>query len=185
MTEGREWGDKWCNFTVLPSFRLPLGLLTGEPHWKLESKRVQVLMGHGSHGTFSWKHRVETQSYLKVLQKSLLILHWAELPFLYCTQANNLPKAIAAAHTFLLKHPDDEMMKRNMAYYKSLPDAEDYIKDLETKSYEVYLGFYTASQLQCEWLQRRVLMNSYWHPRTSNDFWWRCWVLWQWKWLTF
>ncbi|XP_047597467.1 cartilage-associated protein isoform X2 [Lutra lutra] len=51
-------------------------------------------------------------------------------------KANNLPKAIAAAHTFLLKHPEDEMMKRNMAYYKSLPDAEDYIKDLETKSYE-------------------------------------------------
>lgn len=51
-------------------------------------------------------------------------------------KANNLPKAIAAAHTFLLKHPDDEMMKKNMAYYKSLPDAEDYIKDLETKSYE-------------------------------------------------
>ncbi|XP_006737663.1 cartilage-associated protein [Leptonychotes weddellii] len=51
-------------------------------------------------------------------------------------KANNLPKAIAAAHTFLLKHPDDEMMKRNMAYYKSLPDAEDYIKDLETKSFE-------------------------------------------------
>uniref|UniRef100_A0A8D1WQW6 Leprecan-like alpha-helical domain-containing protein n=1 Tax=Sus scrofa TaxID=9823 RepID=A0A8D1WQW6_PIG len=59
-------------------------------------------------------------------------------------KANNLPKAIAAAHTFLLKHPDDEMMKRNMAYYKSLPDAEDYIKDLESKSYEVYLDFYTG-----------------------------------------
>lgn len=52
-------------------------------------------------------------------------------------KTNNLPKAIAAAHTFMLKHPDDEMMKRNMAYYKSMPDAEDYIKDLETKSYEV------------------------------------------------
>lgn len=51
-------------------------------------------------------------------------------------KANNIPKAIAAAHTFLLKHPDDEMMKRNMAYYKSLPGAEDYINDLETKSYE-------------------------------------------------
>ncbi|KAJ7322613.1 hypothetical protein JRQ81_018900 [Phrynocephalus forsythii] len=51
-------------------------------------------------------------------------------------KANNLPKAIAAANTFLLKHPDDEMMKRNMAYYKSMPDAEDYIKDLEAKSYE-------------------------------------------------
>nr|XP_060637730.1 cartilage-associated protein [Anolis sagrei ordinatus] len=51
-------------------------------------------------------------------------------------KANNLPKAIAAAHTYLLKHPDDEMMKRNMAYYKTMPDAEDYIKDLEAKSYE-------------------------------------------------
>uniref|UniRef100_A0A8C5TKJ4 Cartilage associated protein n=1 Tax=Malurus cyaneus samueli TaxID=2593467 RepID=A0A8C5TKJ4_9PASS len=51
-------------------------------------------------------------------------------------KANNLPKAIAAAHTFLLKHPDDDMMQRNMAYYKSIPDAEEHIKDLETKPYE-------------------------------------------------
>lgn len=51
-------------------------------------------------------------------------------------KANDLPKAIAAAHTYLLKHPEDEMMKRNMEYYKSLPGAEDHIKDLETKSYE-------------------------------------------------
>lgn len=36
------------------------------------------------------------------------------------------------------------MMKRNMAYYKSLPGAEDYIKDLETKSYEVCSDFYVA-----------------------------------------
>nr|XP_013803561.1 PREDICTED: cartilage-associated protein [Apteryx mantelli mantelli] len=51
-------------------------------------------------------------------------------------KANNLPKAIAAAHTFLLKHPDDEMMQRNMAFYKTMPDAEEHIKDLETKPYE-------------------------------------------------
>ncbi|CAM4517057.1 cartilage-associated protein [Caretta caretta] len=51
-------------------------------------------------------------------------------------KANNFPKAIAAAHTFLLKHPNDEMMQRNMAYYKSMPDAEEHIKDLETKPYE-------------------------------------------------
>ncbi|XP_075071507.1 cartilage-associated protein [Mixophyes fleayi] len=51
-------------------------------------------------------------------------------------KSNNLPKAIAAAHTFLLLHPDDEMMKRNMAYYKSMPDTEVHIKDLETKTYE-------------------------------------------------
>lgn len=44
---------------------------------------------------------------------------------------------MSAAHTFLLKHPDDEMMQRNMAYYKSLPGAEEHLKDLETKSYEV------------------------------------------------
>uniref|UniRef100_A0A8C3T223 Cartilage associated protein n=1 Tax=Chelydra serpentina TaxID=8475 RepID=A0A8C3T223_CHESE len=28
------------------------------------------------------------------------------------------------------------MMQRNMAYYKSMPDAEEHIKDLETKPYE-------------------------------------------------
>lgn len=31
------------------------------------------------------------------------------------------------------------MMQRNMAYYKSIPDAEEHIKDLETKPYEVCL----------------------------------------------
>ncbi|KAM4031578.1 cartilage-associated protein [Anomaloglossus baeobatrachus] len=51
-------------------------------------------------------------------------------------KTNNLPKAIAAAHTFLLVHPDDEMMKRNMAYYKSMPETEAHIQDLETKTYE-------------------------------------------------
>uniref|UniRef100_A0A3B3QC71 Cartilage associated protein n=1 Tax=Paramormyrops kingsleyae TaxID=1676925 RepID=A0A3B3QC71_9TELE len=51
-------------------------------------------------------------------------------------KSNNLAKAVAAAHTFMLKHPDDEMMKRNMDYYKSLPGAEDHLKDLEAKSYE-------------------------------------------------
>ncbi|CAL8362682.1 unnamed protein product [Arctogadus glacialis] len=51
-------------------------------------------------------------------------------------KSDQLAKAVSAAHTFLLKHPDDEMMQRNMAYYKSLPGAEDHLKDLETKSYE-------------------------------------------------
>ncbi|CAL8293834.1 unnamed protein product [Merluccius merluccius] len=51
-------------------------------------------------------------------------------------KSDNLAKAVSAAHTFLLKRPDDEMMQRNMAYYKSLPGAEEHLKDLETKSYE-------------------------------------------------
>lgn len=71
-------------------------------------------------------------------------------------QANDLPKAIAAAHTYLLKHPDDEMMKRNMAYYKSLPGAEDHIQDLETKSYEVLAGF-TPQLVQQDMLKEHVL----------------------------
>ncbi|XP_028846788.1 cartilage-associated protein [Denticeps clupeoides] len=50
---------------------------------------------------------------------------------------NNLAKAISAAHTFLLKHPDDEMMQRNMAYYKSLAGAEEHLVDLETRPYEM------------------------------------------------
>lgn len=56
-----------------------------------------------------------------------------------------------------------------MAYYKSLPDAEDYIKDLETKSYEVYFDFYTA--LGAMWIvEEECLLNSYWHLRTSSNF---------------
>lgn len=51
-------------------------------------------------------------------------------------RSNQYAKAIAAAHTFLLKHPGDEMMKRNMAYYETLPEVEEYLKDLETKTYE-------------------------------------------------
>ncbi|KAF1381578.1 hypothetical protein PFLUV_G00155430 [Perca fluviatilis] len=51
-------------------------------------------------------------------------------------KSDNLAKAASAAHTFLLKHPNDEMMQRNMAYYKSLPGADEHLKDLETKSYE-------------------------------------------------
>ena len=55
----------------------------------------------------------------------------------FLSQSDNLAKAVSAAHTFLLKHPDDEMMQRNMAYYKSIPGADEHLKDLETKSYEV------------------------------------------------
>lgn len=58
-------------------------------------------------------------------------------------QSDNLAKAVSAAHTFLLKHPDDEMMQKNMAYYKSLPGAEEHLKDLETKSYEVHTHTHT------------------------------------------
>ncbi|GCC19580.1 cartilage-associated protein [Chiloscyllium punctatum] len=51
-------------------------------------------------------------------------------------KVQNIPKAISAAHTFLQKHPDDAMMKQNMDYYKSLPNSDDFLNDLEMKNYE-------------------------------------------------
>ena len=66
----------------------------------------------------------------------------------YFSQSDNLAKAVSAAHTFLLKHPNDEMMQRNMAYYKSLPGAEEHLKDLETKSYEVQTHTHKHTQNQ-------------------------------------
>uniref|UniRef100_UPI00358E2DEC cartilage-associated protein isoform X1 n=1 Tax=Myxine glutinosa TaxID=7769 RepID=UPI00358E2DEC len=50
---------------------------------------------------------------------------------------NNLPKAMAATHTYLRKHPDDDMMLKNMAFYRSLPNAEEeYFRDIEAKPYD-------------------------------------------------
>ncbi|GCB59843.1 hypothetical protein scyTo_0010999 [Scyliorhinus torazame] len=51
-------------------------------------------------------------------------------------KVQNVPKAISAAHTFLQRHPDDAMMQQNMAYYKSLPDSDEFMNDLEMKHYE-------------------------------------------------
>lgn len=39
------------------------------------------------------------------------------------------------------------MMQRNMAYYKSLPGAEEHLKDLETKSYEVHTHMHMQNQI--------------------------------------
>ncbi|XP_038666321.1 cartilage-associated protein [Scyliorhinus canicula] len=51
-------------------------------------------------------------------------------------KVQNVPKAISAAYTFLQRHPDDAMMQQNMAYYKSLPDSDEFMNDLEMKNYE-------------------------------------------------
>lgn len=52
-------------------------------------------------------------------------------------QLNNLEKAVAAAHTFLKKNPTDPSLKKNMNYYKTLFDVEEYLVDHEEKPYEV------------------------------------------------
>ncbi|XP_061568498.1 endoplasmic reticulum protein SC65 [Cololabis saira] len=51
-------------------------------------------------------------------------------------QLNNLEKAVAAAHTFLKKNPDDSPLTKNMNYYKTLFDVEEYLIDHEEQPYE-------------------------------------------------
>lgn len=52
-------------------------------------------------------------------------------------QLNNLEKAVAATHTFLKKNPDDVLLTKNINYYKTLFDVEEYLIDHEEQPYEV------------------------------------------------
>ncbi|XP_048416538.1 endoplasmic reticulum protein SC65 [Stegostoma tigrinum] len=51
-------------------------------------------------------------------------------------QINNLEKSIAAAYTFLQKNPKDAAMQKKMAYYKTIPDIETYLVDVEAREHE-------------------------------------------------
>lgn len=44
---------------------------------------------------------------------------------------------MAATHTFLKRNPDDYKLTKNMNYYKSLLDVEEYLIDHEEQPYEV------------------------------------------------
>lgn len=48
-----------------------------------------------------------------------------------------MEKAVAAAHTFLKKNPTDPYLTKNMNYYKTLFDVEEYLIDHEEQQYEV------------------------------------------------
>lgn len=51
-------------------------------------------------------------------------------------QMNNLEKAISAAHTYLQRNPGDPLISKNMNFYKSLFDIEEYLMDQEEKKHE-------------------------------------------------
>ncbi|CAB1431395.1 unnamed protein product [Pleuronectes platessa] len=51
-------------------------------------------------------------------------------------QLNNMKKAVAAAHTFLKKNPNDPYLVKNMNYYKTLLDVKEYLIDHEEQPYE-------------------------------------------------
>ncbi|XP_024128840.1 endoplasmic reticulum protein SC65 [Oryzias melastigma] len=77
---------------------------------------------------------------LKYPRRDLLQAFEERIPYRYIQfahyQLNNVEKAIAAAHTFLKKNPKDPSLTKNMNYYKSLFDVEEYLVDSEEQPYE-------------------------------------------------
>ncbi|XP_018516079.1 endoplasmic reticulum protein SC65 [Lates calcarifer] len=73
-------------------------------------------------------------------QRDLLETFEKRIPYRYIQyayfQLNNVEKAVAAAHTFLKKNPNDPHLTKNMNYYKTLFDVEEYLIDHEEQPYE-------------------------------------------------
>ncbi|KAI5090963.1 synaptonemal complex protein SC65 [Silurus meridionalis] len=51
-------------------------------------------------------------------------------------QMNNLEKAVSAAHTYLQRNPRDPLISKNINFYKSLFDIEEYLLDQEEKKHQ-------------------------------------------------
>ncbi|XP_051894581.1 cartilage-associated protein-like [Pristis pectinata] len=64
----------------------------------------------------------------------------SRIPYRYLESAyfqlHNLEKSIAAAHTFLQKNPKDAAMQKKMNYYKTIPDIDSYLVDVEAREHE-------------------------------------------------
>ncbi|CAN9505411.1 unnamed protein product [Ophioblennius macclurei] len=73
-------------------------------------------------------------------KRDLLETFEQRIPYRYIQyayyQLNNVEKAVAAAHTFLKKNPKDTNLVKNMNYYKSLFEVENYLIDHEEQPYE-------------------------------------------------
>ncbi|XP_026180347.1 endoplasmic reticulum protein SC65 [Mastacembelus armatus] len=73
-------------------------------------------------------------------RRDLLETFEKRIPYQYIQyayyQLNNLEKAVAAAHTFLKKNPKDPHLTKNMNFYKTLSDVEEYLIDHEEQPYE-------------------------------------------------
>ncbi|KAJ7992331.1 hypothetical protein DPEC_G00277420 [Dallia pectoralis] len=51
-------------------------------------------------------------------------------------QMNNIERAVSAAHTFLQRNPGDPFITKNMNYYKTLFELDEYLIDHEERPYE-------------------------------------------------
>ncbi|KAJ8251250.1 hypothetical protein GJAV_G00218960 [Gymnothorax javanicus] len=73
-------------------------------------------------------------------RKKVLDVFEQRVPYRYLQyayyQLNNLEKAVSAAHTYLQKNPNEPYISKNMNYYKTLFDVEEYLIDLEEQPFE-------------------------------------------------
>lgn len=73
-------------------------------------------------------------------RRDLLETFEKRIPYRYIQyayfQLNNVEKAVAATHTFLKKNPKDPHLSKNMDYYKTIFDVEEYLIDHEEQPYE-------------------------------------------------
>lgn len=56
---------------------------------------------------------------------------------MFCSQLNDLQRAIPCAYTYLQKNPEDQEMHQLMEEYKSQYDLSGYLTDHEEQPYEV------------------------------------------------
>ncbi|XP_029997282.1 endoplasmic reticulum protein SC65 [Sphaeramia orbicularis] len=73
-------------------------------------------------------------------RRDLLETFEKRIPYRYIQyayfQLNNVEKAVAATHTFLKKNPKDPHLRKNMDYYKTIFDVDEYLIDHEEQPYE-------------------------------------------------
>ncbi|XP_014330953.1 endoplasmic reticulum protein SC65 [Xiphophorus maculatus] len=73
-------------------------------------------------------------------RRDLLETFEKRIPYRYIQyayyQLNNVEKAVSATHTFLKKNPEEPYLTKNMNYYKSLFDVDEYLIDHEEQPYE-------------------------------------------------
>ncbi|XP_039752031.1 cartilage-associated protein-like [Pararge aegeria] len=67
-------------------------------------------------------------------------------------QMNDLPKAASATYTYLVAHPDDVEMKKNVDYYVQQPEVDEKeVTDLERDDYQVLYKLGIQAYNQKKW----------------------------------
>ena len=81
-------------------------------------------------------------------------------------QLNNIERAVSAAHTFLQKNPEDPFISKNMNYYKTLFELDEYLIDHEERPYEVSVR---SAHNQPPYTSQLALIPVTWHSTRTNE----------------